>query len=267
MQQGMRVQCGNCKTTEEFIVHYYMFNIGDYASHTQRLSVPEDCAYRRLLDLYYLNERPFNGCSTDVAREIGMSDSLDSVEYILQKFFPNDGECWRNKRADKEIARYQSKKKLASKAGKASGKARRGAASEQTLNGRSSNVEPTINQEPLTINQEPVKTTVRFAAPTVEEVRNYCVEKGYTMDPERFVNFYESKNWMVGKNKMQKWKAACANWEKRNSADEKSNGQRQPVNQRRLSPHERVRANAERAAAGKRGPAVAPVGGDGGHLV
>ncbi len=68
-------------------MHYFQFNIGDYASHTSRLTPLEDLAYRRMLDLYYLNEQPLNGCVTDVAREIGLSDHAGSVEYVLSKFF------------------------------------------------------------------------------------------------------------------------------------------------------------------------------------
>ena len=74
-------------------MHYYQFNIGDYASHTSRLSPIEDLAYRRLLDLYYLNEQPLNGCSTDVAREIGLVGHLLSVEYVLSKFFTFENDC------------------------------------------------------------------------------------------------------------------------------------------------------------------------------
>lgn len=52
----------------------------------------------------------------------------------------------------------------------------------------------------------------RFAPPTVEDVNAYCREKGYSVDAERFVDFYESKGWMVGKNRMKDWKAAVRNW-------------------------------------------------------
>ena len=65
-------------------MNYFSFHIGDYAAHTQRLSLMEDLAYRRMMDAYYVAERPFNGCSTDVAREIGMMDQLEAVEYVLQ---------------------------------------------------------------------------------------------------------------------------------------------------------------------------------------
>ena len=53
----------------------------------------------------------------------------------------------------------------------------------------------------------------KFVPPTVEEVAAYIREKGYHFSAEAFVAFYESKGWMIGKNKMQKWKSACATWE------------------------------------------------------
>lgn len=52
----------------------------------------------------------------------------------------------------------------------------------------------------------------RFTPPSQDEVRTYCQEKGYAVDAERFVDFYESKGWMVGKNRMKDWKAAVRNW-------------------------------------------------------
>lgn len=57
------------------------------------------------------------------------------------------------------------------------------------------------------------KTRKRFIKPTVEEVREYCRERGNTVDPNTFVNFYESKGWVVGKSPMKDWKAAVRNWE------------------------------------------------------
>ena len=40
------------------------------------------------------------------------------------------------------------------------------------------------------------------------------MERGNDVDPERFVDFYEAKGWMVGKNKMKDWRAAVRNWER-----------------------------------------------------
>ena len=63
-----------------------------------------------------------------------------------------------------------------------------------------------------------VKRSTRkvFIPPTVEEVRAYCKERGNNVDPEAFVDFYASKGWMIGKNKMKDWKAAVRTWEQGN---------------------------------------------------
>lgn len=55
----------------------------------------------------------------------------------------------------------------------------------------------------------------RFVPPTIEEVRAYVREKGYTFDPEAFVAFYESNGWKVGRNQMKDWRGACRTWQSR----------------------------------------------------
>ena len=58
----------------------------------------------------------------------------------------------------------------------------------------------------------------RFVPPSIEEVKEYCEQRNNKVDPEQFINFYESKGWMVGKNKMKDWKAAVRTWEKRENS-------------------------------------------------
>lgn len=58
-----------------------------------------------------------------------------------------------------------------------------------------------------------------FTKPTLEEVKNYCEERNNGINPEHFIDFYESKNWMIGKNKMKDWKAAIRTWESRNKKE------------------------------------------------
>lgn len=57
--------------------------------------------------------------------------------------------------------------------------------------------------------------SARFEKPSVEEVKAYCESKGYQIDPENFVDFYESNGWKVGKNPMRSWQAAVRNWARR----------------------------------------------------
>jgi hypothetical protein len=60
----------------------------------------------------------------------------------------------------------------------------------------------------------------------VEEVRAYCTERGNSVDPEAFVDFYASKGWMIGKNKMKDWKAAVRTWEQGDKRKGVKNGGR-----------------------------------------
>lgn len=56
------------------------------------------------------------------------------------------------------------------------------------------------------------KSASRFTPPTIEEVANYAQEKGYAIDPERFIDYYESVGWKVGQKPMKDWRAAMRTW-------------------------------------------------------
>jgi uncharacterized protein YdaU (DUF1376 family) len=128
-------------------MHYYSFNIGDYASHTRNLSLLEDLAYRRLLDEYYLHEHPLNVSVTAVARQIGMREHEDCIKFILDSFFILTESGWINTRAVREIEHFKGKIAQASNAGKAS--------AERRLNVRSTDVQPNNKQEPITNKHKP----------------------------------------------------------------------------------------------------------------
>lgn len=53
-----------------------------------------------------------------------------------------------------------------------------------------------------------------FIPPSVVDVQAYCYERENNVDAQAFVDFYDSKGWMVGKNKMKDWKAAVRTWER-----------------------------------------------------
>ena len=59
----------------------------------------------------------------------------------------------------------------------------------------------------------------RFAKPSVEEVATYCREKGYGIDAQHFVDYYDSNGWKVGKNPMQDWRATVRSWARRDGKD------------------------------------------------
>ncbi len=60
----------------------------------------------------------------------------------------------------------------------------------------------------------PTQRRKRFVPPTLEEVKAYCQERQNGVDAERFIDYYTSNGWLVGKNKMKDWKAAVRTWER-----------------------------------------------------
>jgi hypothetical protein len=66
--------------------------------------------------------------------------------------------------------------------------------------------------------------TTKFIRPTIDEVRDYCRERGNNVDPEKFHGYYESNGWKVGRNPMKDWKASVRTWERND--DGGTNGNR-----------------------------------------
>lgn len=62
------------------------------------------------------------------------------------------------------------------------------------------------------IPDKPVKR-VTFQKPTLEDIKSYCQERKNTVDPNKWLNYYESNGWKVGKNPMKDWKASVRTWE------------------------------------------------------
>jgi uncharacterized protein YdaU (DUF1376 family) len=141
-------------------MNYYAFHIGDYRSATAHLSNGEDLAYRRLLDMYYDTEQPISLDIEWVARRIRISP--DMVKTVLQDMFEVTASGWSHPRCDQEILEFKAKSQQASRAGKAS--------AQRKANGRTTDVQPTNNQEPITINH--IVDSTADAVPKVKRLRN-----------------------------------------------------------------------------------------------
>lgn len=85
---------------------------------------------------------------------------------------------------------------------------------QEADNGQAEDKQRATTKESKEVKKEKNNNIKRFTPPTYEQVSTYCKERNNTVDAERFLDFYESKGWMVGKNKMKDWKAAVRNWER-----------------------------------------------------
>ena len=138
-------------------MHYYSFHVSDYIHDTAHLSLYEDLAFRRLLDLYYTSEKPIPNKTHEVSRRIRMANQINAVQTVLEEFFMYDREndCWFHKRCDETILAYQAKAERNREVGKLGGrpKANPNAIPQETHVVSKDNP----NQEPITINHKPIK--------------------------------------------------------------------------------------------------------------
>lgn len=139
-------------------MHFYDFNIGEYAKKTQHLTNEEDLAYRRLLDMYYDTEKPIanpslNGGLATLSRRLRVSEQ--ALKNVLDEFFP-DG---KNKHAEEKIAAYYAYIAKQAANGKLGGRPKRTQA-KPTGKPKKPSAKPTLttNHLPLTTNKEPLTT-------------------------------------------------------------------------------------------------------------
>lgn len=87
---------------------HYPFHVSDYIADTAHLTIEEDIAYRRLLDLYYTTEAPIPNDVSGIARRIRMPKHTEIVASILMEFFAlSDDDCWHKARCDAEIEKFR----------------------------------------------------------------------------------------------------------------------------------------------------------------
>lgn len=105
-------------------MNYYPHHIGDYLKDTVHLSMLEDAAYRRMLDIYYASEKPLPLDFEYVCKMVRAvkTEERESTSWVLHNFFEKCEDGWHNKRADEEIRKGKTRVKAARKNGKRGGR-------------------------------------------------------------------------------------------------------------------------------------------------
>lgn len=101
--RGCWGRAGRNRIPLEAVINYYPFHVGDYIAHTAHLDPLEDIAYRRLLDLYYMQEMPLPKDAAKLARLIRMEGYTEIVDAVLTEFFSMTEHGWSHKRCNIEI--------------------------------------------------------------------------------------------------------------------------------------------------------------------
>ena len=194
-------------------MNFYPFHIGDFKSHTDHLSPIEDIAYRRLLDYYYLHEKPLPDDAEFLSKRIRLGD-IQAIEYVLAEFFTLNGESWHNSRADTEIYKYREK---SSKARESANKRWQSGSNANAMRTHSEGNATNTNTNTITNTKTNTKGFIR---PKPNEVEEYAQQIGFSLDGNHFCDYYEARGWQLNTGPMKDWKAAVRTW-KRNSKQDK----------------------------------------------
>jgi uncharacterized protein YdaU (DUF1376 family) len=215
-------------------LNYYPHHIGDYSKDTAHLTILEDGAYRRMLDLYYSSERPLPKNRDGLYRLLRArsKEEKSAVDTVLAEFFHEDEYGWRNARADSEISKAQEKGMKAKRSAELRWQSERNAnASRPDMRTHSDGNAPN-NQEPIANNQEPKREQRQQRSrgsrlppdwEPSEILKAWASKERPDLDPrvtlERFRDYWASVP--GGKGLKLDWDATFRNWTRAERAGSK----------------------------------------------
>ena len=139
--------------------------------------------------------------------------TVNAMFSMIKEKLDEDAEAWEAKRhARSEAGKRGNEVRWANRKG------------SQCDNLQSQNIANIAVSDSVSVSVSKDREYKRFTPPTREEVQAYITEKGYSVDAERFFDFYTAKAWMIGKNPMKDWRAAVRTWVRRD--DEKPSPQK-----------------------------------------
>ena len=101
-------------------MNWHKFHVRDYLVATHHLADAEDLAYRRMIDLYYLTEKPLQGPASVIAQKINLD--VDCVEPVLKEFFREYEGRYVHDDIEEALSRRRRQLAACSAAGKIGGK-------------------------------------------------------------------------------------------------------------------------------------------------
>lgn len=166
------------------------------------------------------------------------AEEQEDVRFVLSEFFEENESRYIQKRMETELALAGERKGRAVEKAKKAAQARWGNkdASSNAPSNPSSNAQGKLKECPSsssspsssqTSKPKEIKTvgSKRFSPPSIEEVKAYCLERRNGVNPQTWIDHYQAKGWMIGKNKMKDWQAAVRTWESKGDGNGKGSRQ------------------------------------------
>lgn len=211
--------------------------IKDYLGDTMHLTPEAHGIYLLLIIHYWINTGPIQDNVRSLLN-VTRTDNEKLLKEILSEFFTLSNGLWSHKRIDKELASSISRREASQINGKKGGRPPRNNNLEETyrlnLGKPRNNLTPNLEksssssssssslQSSIQAQSEEKRTRKRFQKPTIDELKDYALSISFPdFDAERFIDYYESNGWKVGKNPMVDWQSTVRGWKKNGSTPNK----------------------------------------------
>jgi uncharacterized protein YdaU (DUF1376 family) len=180
----------------------FLFYSSDFLTGTMLMTDEQVGKYIRLLCIQHQKGRL---SEKDMLKICGSYD-----EDIFSKFHKDEAGLYYNERLEAEINR-----RLAYSESRRKNREKKNKDVKNICDSYEAHMENENENE--NINNNSKSKSKRFIKPTLEEVQAYCKERGNNVDPQQFIDHYDSNGWRVGRNPMKDWKAAVRTWERTSS--------------------------------------------------
>lgn len=188
----------------------FMIYSGDWAAALESFSDKEIGAVFRALLLYHNEGQPTefkDRALTLMFRQAAAAYDRDSARYaeICEKRRKNIQKRWSDTNEYKSIQENTTD------------------TNSNTNSSSNSNPNSSSNDNSIRLEEAAdAPQRKRFVKPSIEDIQDYCIETGRTIDAQRFFDYYESNGWKVGRNPMKDWKAAVRTWRQNEANDMKN---------------------------------------------
>jgi len=210
---------------------YLPVYLSDYVSQSRKLTMLQRGAFIDLSVLYFQENLKLNYSKEQIYRLVFAfeKEEKEAVDFILDNYFIKSenkptGFYWVSNELDEIGAKILKKLNASRENGKKGGRGKK--SENKPMGSNSLNPEKTIlnesklnqiklNEIKLNDNQEINNEykSKRFVKPSVDEIKQYCLERNNNIDADKFINYYEANGWKIGKNTMKDWKACIRTWE------------------------------------------------------
>lgn len=182
-------------------MHKYLHHIGDFMRDTSHLSPVEECFYRRALDWYYLNEKPFPNDMKEVCRLLRAKGKIQvqAVETVFKDFFFVEENNLKNSRCEKEITSYKSKNISNKENGKLGGRPKKNNDLQNhdgfssVNDGLSNETREKGNHKPITNNPKPLTSNQYIYTFDLDYVNANLLKSGHQMVDQKYVDELQSQ--------------------------------------------------------------------------